>query len=92
MKESYQVVKNLLRTEKGTELMAQNKYLFEVDSRSNKIEIKKAVEDIYKVKVNKVNIVSMRGKEKRVRYKRGRTPDWKKAIITLEEGNTIDVT
>ncbi len=92
MREPYQVVKNLLRTEKGTELMAQNKYLFEVDSRSNKIEIKKAVEDIYRVKVNKVNIVSMRGKEKRVRYKRGRTPDWKKAIITLEEGNTIDVT
>ena len=55
-------------------------------------EIKKAVEDIYKVKVGSVNTVSMRGKAKRVRYAVGKTPDWKKAIVTLKEGNKIDVT
>ncbi|MBU1037825.1 MAG: 50S ribosomal protein L23, partial [Candidatus Omnitrophica bacterium] len=59
---------------------------------SNKIEIKKAVEDIYKVKADSVNTVSMRGKLKRVRYAIGKTSDWKKAIVTLKVGNKIDVT
>lgn len=92
MKDPYTVLKSLLRTEKGSILAIENKYLFEVDRRLNKCEIKKAIEDIYKVKVGKVNIVKMRGKEKRVRFKKGRTPDWKKAIITLKEGHTIDIT
>ncbi len=83
--------KNLLRTEKGTVLLAENKYLFEVDRRANKLEIKKSVEDIYKVKVSSVNTVSMHGKQKRVRYKKGKTPDWKKALVTLKQGSTIDI-
>lgn len=92
MRDSCIVLKNLVRTEKGSELASSNKYLFEVDKKSNKLEIKKAVEDMYKVKVSAVNVVMMRGKEKRVRYKKGRTPDWKKAIVTLKQGHSIDVT
>jgi large subunit ribosomal protein L23 len=92
MKNSYKVLKNMLRTEKGTKLAAENKYLFEVDRRANKLEIRKAVEDIYKVKVKKINIIMMRGKVKRVRFKPGRTPDWKKAVVTLKEGHSIDIT
>lgn len=92
MKDSYQILKNMLRTEKGTNLAAQNKYLFEVDKKANKLEIKKAIENIYNVEVRKVNLIAMRGKIKRVRFKSGRTPDWKKAIVTLKEGHTIDTT
>ena len=91
MRDSYSIVKNLLRTEKGTILLAENKYLFEVDRRANKLEIKKAVEEIYKVKVSSVNTVSMHGKQKRVRYIKGKTPDWKKALVTLKQGSTIDI-
>ncbi len=91
MKDAYTIVKSLLRTEKGTILLTENKYLFEVDKKANKLEIKKAVEDIYKVKVSSVNTVAMRGKQKRVRYKKGKTPDWKKALVTLKQGSTIDI-
>jgi len=92
MKNPHDVVKGMIRTEKGAILMPMNKYLFMVDKRANKIEIKNSVEDIYKVKVDSVNTVMMRGKAKRVRYTVGYTPDWKKAIVTLKEGNKIDVT
>jgi len=92
MKDPHDVVKGMIRTEKGANLMVLNKYLFWVGKNSNKIEIKKAIEDIYKVKVGDVNTVMMRGKAKRVRYAVGKTPDWKKAIVTLKEGNKIDVT
>lgn len=92
MKAPQDVVKGMIRTEKGSALLPFNKYLFWVDISSNKIEIKKAVEDIYKVKVDSVNTIMMRGKLRRVRYKMGKTPDWKKAVVTLKEGNKIDVT
>lgn len=82
----------MIRTEKGAILLPLNKYLFMVDKNANKIEIKRSVEDIYKVKVGSVNTVMMRGKAKRVRYTVGYTPDWKKAIVTLKEGSKIDVT
>ena len=91
MKHAQDIVKGMIRTEKGSVMMAANKYLFWVDKPSNKIEIKKAIEDIYKVKVSEVNTVMMRGKSKRVRYAVGKTPDWKKAIVTLKEGQKIDV-
>lgn len=91
MKHAQDIVKGMIRTEKGSVMMAENKYLFWVDKSSNKIEIRKAVEDIYKVKVSGVNTVSMRGKSKRVRYAMGKTPDWKKAIVTLKEGQKIDI-
>ena len=91
MKDPHDVVKGMIRTEKGANLLPLNKYLFWVGKHSNKIEIKKAVEDIYKVKVDGVNTVMMRGKSKRVRYAVGKTPDWKKAIVTLKEGSKIDI-
>ena len=91
MKHAQDIVKGMIRTEKGSVMMADNKYLFWVDKSSNKIEIKKAVEDMYKVKVSGVNTVMMRGKSKRVRYAVGKTPDWKKAIVTLKEGQKIDI-
>ena len=91
MKNPHDVVKGLLRTEKGSNLMPLNKYLFWVSKDSNKIEIKKAVEGMYKVKVNGVNTLTIKGKPKRVRYAMGKTSDWKKAIVTLKEGEKIDV-
>ncbi len=88
----YDTVLSLLRTEKGTELLPLNKYLFVVDKRTNKLQIKKAVEQIYKVKVDAVNTAIVSGKTKRVRFKEGRTADWKKAIVTLKQGHKIEVT
>jgi large subunit ribosomal protein L23 len=93
MKSPYCIVKSLLRTEKGTELLLPlNKYVFWVDGAANKIEIKRAVEEVYKVKVAGVNTSVKRGKKRRVRYQEGRTPDRKKAFVTLKEGHKIDVT
>ena len=91
MKDPHDIVKGMIRTEKGANLMVLNKYLFWVAKDSNKIEIKKSVEDIYKVKVDGVNTITMRGKTKRVRYAVGKTPDWKTAIVTLKEGSQIDI-
>ena len=88
----YDTVLSLLRTEKGTELLPLNKYMFVVDKRANKLQIKKAVEQIYKVKVDAVNTAIVSGKTKRVRFKEGRTADWKKAIVTLKQGHKIEVT
>lgn len=89
---SYDVIKTLLRTEKGTSLEPDRKYLFRVASRATKIDVKKAVEEIYNVKVQDVNTVVVSGKRKRVRQQFGRTPDWKKAMVTLKEGSKIEVT
>jgi len=91
MKTSYDIVKHLVRTEKGSNMLADNKYIFHVASDVNKIQIRQAVEEIYNVTVKKVNVLSVRGKWKRVRYKEGKTPDWKKAIVTLKQGDKIDV-
>lgn len=88
----YDVIKTLLRTEKGTQLQLQRKYIFHVDKKSNKHEIKKAVEEIYKVKVEDVNTVVVPGKSKHVRQEVGYTVDWKKALVTLQEGEKIEVT
>ena len=92
MKSSYDIIKNVLRTEKGTkDMLAANKYLFRVVTDANKIQIKKAVEEVFNVKVLKVNTLNMPGKWKRLRYKAGKTPDWKKAVVTLKEGDKIDI-
>ncbi len=87
----YDIIKSMVYTEKGTDQEAQRKYLFEVSKDSNKIEIKKAVEEIYKVKVQDVNTSIVRGKLKRVRKDFGSTTPWKKAIVTLVEGQKIEV-
>lgn len=92
MKTCYDIIKSLVRTEKGTDLEKLNQYLFEVDSRANKIEIKQSIEEIYKVKVKRVNTLFVRGKLRRVRQQQGSTSAWKKAIVTLKEGDKIEVT
>ena len=91
MKTPYDILVTILRTEKGTGMLPNNKYLFRVAEDANKIQIRQAVEDIYKVQVTKVNTVKMRGKWKRLRYQAGKTSDWKKAIVTLKEGDRIDI-
>lgn len=92
MRTSHDVVKHMIRTEKGSGLLVQNKYFFKVDKRSNKVEVKKAIEDIYKVKVDNVHTMNVRGKKKRVRFREGMTSSWKKAIVTLKPDNRIEVT
>ena len=91
MKESRDIIISLLRTEKGTEMKPLDKYFFWINKKANKIEVKRAVEDIYKVKVAKVNTLVVSGKKRRVRYKEGHTPDWKKAIVTLRKGEKIEM-
>lgn len=92
VKSSYEIIKSLLRTEKSTALYeSNNKYLFLVERSANKYQIKKAVEEIYRVKVKAVNTFISQGKLKRVRYQIGRTPDHKKAVVTLREGEKIEV-
>ena len=88
---AYDVVKNLVRTEKGSALENQRKYLFRVSQESTKVDIKRAIQEIYKVKVDAVNTVKMLGKLKRVRVKSGYTVSWKKAVVTLKEGEKIEV-
>lgn len=78
-------------TEKSTAAMQANKYTFEVHPDANKIQIKKAVEEIFKVKVEKVNTIRVRGKLRRVGRFVGRRPDRKKAIVTLKEGHSIQI-
>ena len=88
----YDVIKTLVRTEKGTQMEPLRKYLFHVTKKSTKPEIKKAVEEIYKVKVLDVNTILVPGKSRRVRQEIGYTVDWKKALVTLKEGEKIEVT
>lgn len=90
MVSNYSIVKGYRITEKGSRLSTQNKYLFKVARHANKVEIRKAIEALYGVKVVSVNTSMVRGKNKRVRYVMGKTPDWKKAVVTLKEGNTIE--
>ena len=91
MSASYDIIKSLLRTEKSTLFEPEGKYLFLVINSANKIQIKRAVEEVYKVKVKDVNTLIARGKLKRVRYQLGRAPDTKKAVVTLKEGQKIEI-
>ena len=92
--ESYQTLKTLLLTEKGTRLSeTENKYLFKVDCAANKDHIRTAVEELFNVHVTKVNVMNRRGKKKRMRSQKfGQRPDWKRAVVTLRDGETIDLT
>jgi len=90
MTDAHGIIKALVRTEKSTLYEPIGKYLFLVKNSANKIQIKHAVEQIYKVKVKEVNTFVSAGKLKRVRYQLGRTPDVKKAIVTLKEGQKIE--
>ncbi|HHY90482.1 MAG TPA: 50S ribosomal protein L23 [Clostridiales bacterium] len=79
----YDIIKKPVITERSMDDIAQKKYTFEVDVRANKIEIKKAVEQIFGVKVQKVNTMNIKGKMKRQGFYVGRRPNRKKAIVTL---------
>ncbi len=80
-----------LITEKATNLGAENKYIFEVSKKANKIEVKKAIKSLYGVEPIKVNIINMGGKEVRYGKTQGKTKDIKKAIITLKGDDKIDI-
>lgn len=87
----YDVIKKPLVTEKTTiEKDAKNIISFVVDRNANKIEIKEAVEKLFKVEVSAVNTVNMAGKLKRVGRNFGKRSNWKKAYVTLEEGSNVD--
>src|SRR3990167_4652043 len=87
----YQVVKKPLVTEKSTKGSEQNKVTMAVALNATKPEIKKAVEEIFKVKVEAVNTLRVKGKTKRFRGIPGRRGDQKKAVITLAKGSSIDI-
>lgn len=93
MKEAHDIIRRVLVTEKASLLSEQfNKYLFRVTTDANKIEIKRAVETLFKKKVTLVNTLQVDGKKKRERRADfGRTPHWKKAIVTLAPGEKIDL-
>lgn len=90
-----EILRHGVVTEKTVKLQEMNKYTFKVALEANKIEVRRAVEELFKVKVVSVNIIRMPGKAKMIRRK-GSAPrpvearEWKKAIVTLKEGYTID--
>lgn len=85
--DSRSIIKKLQVTEKGTALQEKNQYYFKVDPRANKIQIRKAVEELFGVKVARVNTMRYEGKLKRERSTRyGRRANWKRAVVTLREG------
>ena len=88
----YDVIKAPVITEKATLLSEHNKVVFQVSMDSTKDEIATAVEELFKVQVLKVNTLITKGKSKRFRGIKGRRSDVKKAIVTLAEGQSIDVT
>ena len=93
--QTYEVLLRPIVSEKSTDLAAENKYTFEVSRRSNKIEVRRAVEDRYRVSVSSVRIINMPAKEKGAGYvgigkrRRGLQGGWKKAIVTLAPGERI---
>lgn len=87
----HQIIVRPLITEKNTILMEENKYTFEVLREASKPEIKRAVESIFNVSVAKVHTVNVRGKLRRRGRETGYTRDWKKAIVTLIDGDRIEL-
>jgi len=88
----YSVIKRPLVTEKTTIARdEENKYFFEVDRRATKIDINSAVEKIFKVKVVEVNTINIKGKKKRSGRVMGKRKNWKKAVVTLAAGNSIEI-
>ncbi len=94
MKPAHQIIDTILLTEKGTVLTEMNnQYIFKVHPDANKQEIKQAVKTLFKVDVTDVRTMNRKGKKKRERRPNyGTTADWKKAVVTLAEGNHIDLT
>lgn len=91
MKSSYDIIVKPVITEKTVSMMEAGKYTFRVAISANKFEIKKAVQEIFKVDVVNISTMNVRGKLKKQGYSQGMTPSWKKAIVTLKEGQRIEV-
>ena len=92
MKSAHAVIRRVLMTEKGAiQRDEHNQYLFHVPRDANKIDIKRAVEEVFEVGVTNVSTQIRRGKNKRFGRFQGKRPNWKRAIVTLKSGDTIDV-
>ena len=91
---SFEIIKTVRLTEKGTRQGENfNQYTVVADRRANKTQIREAVQELFKVKVIRVNTLNVRGKFRRLRTSQaGQAPDWKKAIVTLKEGDKITLT
>jgi large subunit ribosomal protein L23 len=92
MEKNYNIIRSPSITEKATLLSEANQVVFNVAGTASKPEIKKAVEELFNVKVKAVNTLVRKGKTKRFKGVRGRQVDVKKAIVTLEDGQNVDVT
>jgi len=88
---AYRVLVKPLITEKATNLGSENKYLFEVAVDANKIEVAKAVKEVYGIKPTAVNMIKRQGKKSTYRRIEGQRKSWKKAIVTLPKGKTINI-
>lgn len=91
MRAATEIVRRILQTEKATRIAGKDQYLLSVSPTANKIEIRHAVEELFKVKVMSVNTQKCHGKWRRLSVRRGQRPDWKKAFVTLEKGQKIEV-
>jgi large subunit ribosomal protein L23 len=92
LRDARSIILKPLVTEKGSRLRETgNKYLFQVALDANRIEIKQAVKQIFNVKVKDVKTIVVHGKVKRMGMFSGKRPDWKKAVVTLEKGHSIDL-
>ena len=87
----YEILRRPVITEKNTALLTQNKYTFEVAGNANKPQVKEAVEKAFKVKVTAVNMMTVPGKTRRYGKHTVKTSSWKKAVVTLKEGDKIEL-
>ncbi len=87
---AYDIIIAPIISEKSMGMLAEQKYTFKVNANANKIEIKKAIEEIFKVEVEKVTTINVIGKNKRVGVHEGKRSDWKKAIVKLKGTKTIE--
>ena len=90
MNDPRQVILRPIISERSVDMIASNRYTFEVAKQASKFEVRQAVEEIFDVRVTKVNTMRVSGKPKRQRYAKGLTRSWKKAIVTLQEGDAIE--
>ncbi len=88
---AHEIIIRPIVSEASFDKMELNKYTFEVARNANKYQIKDAVEEIFDVKVTRVNTLIVKPKTKRVRYAAGKTRSWKKAVVTVAEGDSIEI-
>ena len=88
---AHEIIIRPIVSERSYALMEENKYTFEVARNANKYQIKDAIEELFSVKVESVNTINVKPKKKRVRYVAGYTRQWKKAVVTLAAGDSIEI-